>query len=750
MLKIDKVQRIENVTVYGDDKSDTMHYLVADTPSYRRNEDGTLAFTFLSYRTPRIHDDGKLGGGFLVFDSELTVPKEKEDIIRARLQEQLDARFPNANPKPQVEFGSITWMKGSASINLENGFTGFVEKVHNPGHPSYYGKLLTPFTVELTPEGSTLLEQALTGKGGFVQVMYDLWALVKLPAIHAEVWFSSQNFSSFVQDWEKQVHKEGAFGNFCDWLFGGDDTDTTTITQTISEYASKGQWGGVELHFDAALPDPKLDQEMQDKVRTWAFDTLRQAMKDMLADPTQPVSEEQRKIPPDVTTFKQNISQFHWSSFRMSFNEEHAVMMNLAPQGMLEPITNMKDKDGNPIKWEDYSRKIDLNDPFFQNIDVAVRANADFKQLPIDSIVVTLEYQQGNIHEVKTVSLTSPDQIEHFRTFIADGKREYTYRYQVNYKGESQNYDSGPRQSKDTVLTINVGDTGVLMVDGVPGDINFSQVTQAAVMLRYDGNGSGPVERQFMLDKSHPSFSVREVVFHPVTDPYRYTVKYIMSDGREFSGGEQQSRSPQLVINDVFNAMKTVGVRAAGNLDTEINTIFVDLRYVDEANRYDKTASVALSKAQPFFDWSFPVISATGGKVFYSANIQYKDGRVEAVNEREATSNTLMVGPIVEDVVQIKVLANLIDFTKVSLVQVSLHYSDPANQIDERIDMIFEPTNKAPQTWTLPLKDKTKTKYSYEANFFMADGSTLTSEAKDTDQLSIVLRVPSAQVVGGR
>src|SRR5262249_48968418 len=158
-------------------------------------------------------------------------------------------------------------------------------------------------------------------------------------------------------------------------------------------------------------------------------------------------------------------------------------------------------------------------------------------------------------------------------------------------------------------LTINVGDTGILTVDAMPGDLNWSQVTQALVTLSYEAGGDiGTLERQFILDKANPTHAIREGVFAPVKEPYSYSVKYIMSDGREFQGGTNKSRSPQLVINDVFSAMRTVGVRAAGNLDTEIGMIFVDLRYVDDKNDYVKTTSIALSKAQPFFDWSFPVI----------------------------------------------------------------------------------------------------------------------------------------------
>ena len=116
-----------------------------------------------------------------------------------------------------------------------------------------------------------------------------------------------------------------------------------------------------------------------------------------------------------------------------------------------------------------------------------------------------------------------------------------------------------------------------------------------------------------------------------------------------------------------------------GDLDGDIDTIFGDFKYVDETNVYTKTTSIALSKANPFFDWSFPAIDPASGKVFYSGNIRFKNGQVEPIPDSDTSKDTILIGKKVEDTLEVEVLADLLDFSQVRLAKVSLKYEDPAN-----------------------------------------------------------------------
>ncbi|BAU15063.1 hypothetical protein LEP3755_56200 [Leptolyngbya sp. NIES-3755] len=741
MLQIEKVQVIEGITVYGDEDP-TLFYLVPDLPRFRLNDDGRPSFSFYKYRLPIDRADQTKGGGFLVCDVEFSVPEDKKQLIVKKLQEQVDQLFPSSNPKPQVKIGSITYTKGTAKLNVESISDKFVETVFNPGKPSLYGRNITPFTVELTDLGATFFEQALQNKGGFVQVAYDLYCVVKLPAITARIWFDSSKFQSFVEDFTKREQSQGAFGTIWRWLFGGSNRNRTIINKTVTEYASQYQWGGVEIDFK----DFKTSDDVKQKIRDWAMNSLAEAIKNSNEDKLQPFTEEQKKIPDNATDFHLRLSQYKFNSFNTSYKESQAVEWNMAPQGMLQPITTLLDKDGKPLKWEDYATTVDLDDPFFKTLQVTTRVNADFKDLPLDSVEVHLDYQEGTVHQIDEFSFNNPDKIEKFKSFIENGKWLYKYWYQVNYKNQSRAYKSQEATTDEKFLTINVGETGILAIDILPGDLNWNQVTQAQVKLAYDASegGVGQIEREYLLDKSNPKADLREVVFAPVKTPYRYTVKYFMADGKEYQVTEKTSRSPQLYINDPFNATKTVSLRAAGDLDKDIQTIFVDVKYIDAKNEYIKSTTVALSKSQPFFDWTFPAIDESGGTIVYKGTIQLKNGQVEEIPETETTDSTIMVGRKVEDMLNVKVVPVGIDFNKVMLVVVSLSYEDLKNDIIARTDLTFDASAKTPQTWSVPLKDKHLNKYSWNAVFYMADGSErkLNATPQLSDSLTLALRMP--------
>jgi hypothetical protein len=742
MLKIDDVQTIEGVQVYGDEDPNKF-YLVPDVPRFRMNDNGRPSFSFYKYRMPIERADQTKGGGFLICDVEFSVPEAKKQLIVKKLQEQVNQRYAGSNVKPpEVEIGSITYTKGTAKLNIESISDKFVETVFNPGKPSLYGRNITPFTVELTDLGATFFEQALQNKGGFVQVVYDMYCAVKLPPIEAHIWFNSSKFASFVEDFTKREESQGAFSSIWKWFFGGSNRNRTIINKTVSEYASQYQWGGVDIDFR----DFKATEDVKQKIRDWAMNTLAEAIKASNEDKLQPFTEEQKKVPDNVTDFHLRLSQYKFSNVDQRYKESQAVEWNMAPQGMLEPITTLLDKDGQPLKWSDYATTVDLDDPFFKTLEVPIRVNADFKDLPLDSVEVHLDYKEGSVHQIQEFSFNSPDKLEKFKSFIENAKWDYKYWYQVNYKNESRAYKSQEIPTDEKFLTINVGETGILAIDVLPGDINWSQVSQVQVKINYDASegGVGQIERAYLLDKANPKATLREVVFAPVKQPYKYIIKYFMADGKEYQVTEASSRSPQLYLNDPFNATKTVSLRAAGDLDKDIQTIFVDVKYVDELNHYTKNTTAALSKSQPFFDWVFPTIDEKIGKVTYKGTVQLKNGQLEEIPEATTEDLTIMVGRKIEDSLDVKVVPVGIDFNKVALVIVSLSYEDNVHDIVERYDMTFDGTAKTPQTWSVALKDKHLNKYTWNAVFYMNDGTERKANATPqlTDSLTLPLRMP--------
>lgn len=717
MLKLVPPQTIQGVTVYEDDVTAGVFYALPEQPRFRIDDNGIPVFKFIKYRLPIDRADGKKGGGFCFFDCEFTLPPEKEQAITAQLQTQLDQQRSSAGlPPVPVRLGQPSYTEGTVNLLLSE-FAGgpLIEKVVGAGAPSLFGKNVSTFAIEFSPEGATVFEEAMKGHGGVVNVVYDLKFPVRLPPLTATAWFHAEQFYSFFQtiDIDENVWSEDSY------------------RETIREqfYDSESMGVRVTPSFSVGEETDKIVAQLAESMRR----ELEKAVERKMLEAITGVSEEGRKLPDgDFEHVTRDLQTHKISSYVNNYTQDGVLEFGPKPQGALPAISSLPNVD-----LDQHFIEIDADDPFFRTLSVGIQVNADFKALPIHSVEVHLDYDT----RVGEFVFTDPDKPARFESFLENGT-EYKYWYQVNYKGESQSFKSEEVSTDETQLVVNVDDLGIFDLDVVAGDLNFDQVKSAQVALKYEG-GDEPIETQFTLNREHTEHSLQKVTFERRRQAYEYMVTYFMADGREFRTGWKRETSSPLNVNDPFSSMKTIGLRAAGDLQTKIETIFVDVEYVDEQNKYELTKSVALSATNPFQDWIFPVISAAG-KVTYSGQIRMRDGTVEAIPKTETTESTILVGQVMEGKLQVQVLADLIDWTRVKLVTVSLKYEDPDNDVDEATDLRFRQGETAPLSWEVGLEDKDHTEYHWKAVFFFADGSQHDTGWQATSERTLVLQPPGA------
>jgi hypothetical protein len=335
--------------------------------------------------------------------------------------------------------------------------------------------------------------------------------------------------------------------------------------------------------------------------------------------------------------------------------------------------------------------------------------------------------------------------VAHFATFVENENWKYTYSYQINYKGESKIYQSPEIETNEGNLTIGVDDVGILSVDVSAGDLNWNEVESALVTMQYEDTGAGVerLEEQFTLTKDKASHLFQNVIFQPMRQNYTYRVKYFMKDGKELESDARAGRASNLFINDPFAGRKTVGIRGVGDFTNRINTVFLDLTYTDAKNDYTQTRSLALSKDTPFADWSFPVISPTLGKVTYSGTVAYKDGTTEPIPLTEAPADTILVPKPIQDFLEVTIVSALLDWTKLKLVRVALRYEDTANNINEHKDVILSPAAKEAPPWKVELQDKTRSQYTCEVTYFLADNTQKKVPAITTGDTTVILELPA-------
>lgn len=719
------VPGVPDVVAFADDPNAFVYYVLPKAPTYRLDANGLPSLRFLKYRTAIDRGGDRKGGGFLVCDVAFALTSQQLDKCRSALQTLSDDAFPRLNPKPKIEIRNVGFTHAACSVQLLDGNgpnAVLVEKIQNPAAPALYGDMVTPITVELSPEGATLLEQALQDKGGVVQIAYDLFAPVKLPPMTVTVWFHASKFMEFQQ----QVD--------IDWSMYGDDS----YRETIHERFVQSDAGGVLVD-----PGGVTDSKAVDAVRDWGFQQLDDAVKRMILGDIAPVSEDARKVPDGIEHVWRDMSVSKVADFRRVYTQGTVIEVNIGPRGTLPNITSTNGPDGKPLKWADFARVVDLDDPFFKRVSVNYRANVDFTAMPVKSVDVTLRYGTA---QPKGTSFVTPDDVGKQEWALDGDNWKYKYQYVVNYKNETRRFDSGEVETDAPVLTINVGDAGILHADVQVGDMNFDQVAQALVTIRYEdpANAVARQEWSFTLDADNREHSITKPIFAARTQPFVYRVKYTLKDGREFTGAETQTMASQIFVGDPFQANRTVSVRSTGNLETDIATIFVDLTYRDDVNSYTQSTSVALSKAQKFFDWTFPVVSELGGTVTYSETIQFADGSQRKNADQVATKNTILVGSAPDDeFLTVDVLPDLLDFGTLKLVKVTVHYQDPANQVDAVKDFVFKAGAQG-QQFKVRLTDKTKRSYQYAVDYFRADGTKTSVGPTAASDTTLIVEAPAA------
>ena len=733
-LQIDKIQTIEGITVYGDSHQYWTFYPISNQARYRRMPDKSLAFKFIKYRSPVDRGPDKpAGGGYLLFDTEFVIADAKLAAVREVLQGQVqaEANRRNASPVPEVKIGTITYTRGTVDLLFMGADGQFVKKFKSAGKPSMYGNNIASFQLELDAEGASLYESALQGSGGAVSVIYDLHHYARLPNIKVHAGFRASKFYSFYQTIDT------------DWNMWSEDEYRETVREQMISSES--------MYLTIDDGGATVDEETMQTIRDWAMSTLEEAVERNMIEAIAPVPDDQRDRPDGIEDVTRDITNRQISSFSLYFSEAKTVEWNIVPQGMLQNITSLKDGDGNLIKWEDYAQEIDLDDEFFRQLRVNTFVNADFDNLPIHSVEVKLLYNgrpMPNLIEGQPEGeavLKAPGDMGKFATFVDSNNWDYTYSYQINYTGESRIFQSEEITTNEGILTIGVGDVGILSVDVSAGDLNWNDIERVAVSFEYEDTGAGVqlIKDQFILTKDDDSHQIQEVIFAPMRKNYEYRVKYFMKNGSELEGDTLKDRSPRLFINDVFGARKDVGVRGIGDFTNKISKIFVDLRYTDPANDYEQTHSQTLSASLDYFDWSIPVISATSGKVEYSANIVYTDGTNENIGWTEPETNTILLPPPSEDILEVTVVPDLLDWTAVRLARVDLSYSDPANNVSERKTFMFSSNRTTEGVWKIDLRDRDRNTYRYKATYFLADGTNVADGPHDTQTSTLILEVPA-------
>jgi hypothetical protein len=705
MLLVEGQTEFPQATVYWDDQNDVRFYVLPKVPIIRR-DNGKAVMKYVKYRTLKPMPNGDVGAALVFMDVELALTPEAENDLRRKLVEMVKTRRGENDPRPlepsNIQLAKPPVTKASVTVEVLAGSGNLVQKVNHAGKPSMYGNNVVAMSAELNQLGAPIFEAVMKSEGaGGVRVVYDMEFSARLPPVTAVGTWHASKFYSFFQEVDYEER------------FWSEDDMSEKITEMFINSESR------QVTVDpGSLPntDPEV-AKLLETVRNSVERQLDEAVKRNLLDAIPPESRDISKIrEEDFENIKREVTVNKQSDVTIRYRENQVASIEVHPQA------NMPSLVSQGFNWDDYAIEADTDDPFFRQLNLTIQVNADFENLPIFSVDVSIDYPPFTAkHGIQTFTFRKSDDIHKFNAFIEEGSTKFKYRYVVNYKGESRVYDSGEKEHEGNDLKVNVDELGLWLVDVEVGDMNFDQVGRAVVTLQHPEVEPGiPPVCRFQIDKDNRSAQVKELLLRPVM-PYSAAIKFFMKDGREFERKLPDQKGQRFYVDDPFSATKTVQLRTRGDFERRIDTIFVDLKYSDAVNNYNQTSSMALSKDKRFADWSFPVIDERVGQVTYRAIMTFKDGSSSDSGEKPLAGTTLLLG---EDTatLTVKIIPDLIDWDEVKLANVELHYTDPANNIDERESFTFR--KGAPEAkWELALRDRTRKTYRWTMKFFMIDGS---------------------------
>jgi hypothetical protein len=725
-VDLGRQQQIQGLSVFGDDNQPNKFYVMPDQPRFRIDDQTKKpVFKFIKYKMPVDRPDGKKGGGFVIFDSQFVVPPDKLAKIQSALDSQVQsATQASGGPPMTAEIDHIPFTEATASLTLLDTSGVFVSKVDSPGKPSVFGSMVCPFTAELTPEGATILEAAMSGSGGVAQVSYDLHFPATFPPITGTIWFDASKFYSFYQS----VDKSGG-----SWDSGN---DTERDTQT-SEFISSNS-GNVTFDFsNLGNLDPDTAKKVHDAIENWGWGQIDAATKAItLPD-----------ITPGTNTgdhgmdhYSSDQSTYEEASFYRTISEQEGISFETNQGGTLPNIVDMG------FKWSDFCVEVDLNDPFFATISASVAVNADFAKYGINSVDVHMEYTKTTPPTDKDFHFAKPDDLYKFDSDTANGDMTYAYSFQVNYTDQNQAYQAPLVTTDHTAITINANDLGILYTQLTIGNVDFVKTPKVQVAVTYpDPDGAGqPISQQFMFDANTKApQSMLAVLLKPVDKPFTYVVTYILDDGTQMVMNAVQSQSSQIFINSPF-VLHTFSFLAEGDFSNVIDNIFLKMAYTDDANKIQQSTDYTFTGTQRQKDWAIPIVSGSKGTISYSGVVSYKNHTTDNLPPASTTSDLITFGPPNQVSVSVLPDATLIDFSKVKLITVNLEYQDTANQIDVKQEFKLM-QGATVQPWTFYARDPSKTSYSWTADFYMATTpptvvKTPPATSSDSD---LILMMPS-------
>jgi len=763
MLTAPAVTTIDGVTVWGDDTDFFKFYLTSAHPRLRLDAAGDPVFLLVQYAisdqdraaNPSLPD----GAGYMNFDVAFQITPEEEAAARVEMQAQVDAEWDRrragteeerassgvlgTTEPPRVEFGAPTYTGGTVDMFAPQSEL-LVDSMVASGTPDLMSGNIAVFNMDLTEAGSEFMRQTLTGEGGSdlapIQIVsgYTFWA--RIPPVAISVVCDSKRIYE-----QTRQYMDGA----------GIDNCTTYQFQTTDMNAAMAEaTGAIEVKIDpgsAAVPEEVLQE-----LRQYALDMMQQMIESRLFtdDPSEGYFAEFPDGPPDEALERerryQHSSHNSKKYFRRNFDQmtmnfsldlqQHAVVeWKINPQTTLEVFFH----DKSPEEMKKFVRKIRLDSPFFENLDLTVAVFGDFADSGLEAVEVALAYaavdfdgQRRRHDHTLTFTDGSP---QAWSPSLIGTSREVEYRVRTKLVGRDWGPFSEPKRTSSNRINVSVASPGLVQRTVAAGALDFAtlDLQSVEVMLSYEDPDLG-VPRQegrvLLTEKLQSGgFSVR--IGAEPRQPVRYRRRFNFKSGEVIEDREPlESRSEALFINHPFDEVMEVRLLPVGPGWREVVQATVELFYEDDANDLHHSDVVSLKTPEDLRVWTVRLRHPNRTQFRYRVTVSYRDGAFdEGTLVDHAGGGVLPIQVREPRTSEVVLVPNRLDFGQAPLTKVVLTHAASGTT------STFTFTEAVRAAWTVPVRPNEALSYTAQVTHFPEDGDPVTLEpTTETDAAFIV------------
>ncbi|MEM7052536.1 MAG: hypothetical protein AAF604_22930 [Acidobacteriota bacterium] len=727
----------QSYTIYRDDANSTepigrnekrrwQFYLLAPEPRLALDAQMKPIFSMVVYR----NDEDRLtaedtandvGGGILTFTVDLGVPAQTFQQIRSRVKSLVQGEALGTDGEIEVILSYVPFLDGTVSVAVagEQGTAEageereFVESVVGAGKVAGVGGNRKAVMVKLTQAGAALMSQLDELRTLPINVQYDLEFEHRLMGVTMRVWCDLESSYELVQTLHHE--KTDEWGGYLSMSRSRGRIDKVT---SVTEELSRSKDAGVEV-----IPgSSEVDEESILALEKFGLDMLARELDNAL-EASPPPEELDRQW---LESFKQEYS----SNFNFRVDRKMVLVQGYTPSANLANVFQRGDLD-------ELVAFVDLRTDFFTFLKVPIRVNADFTNLPLHSVTVSVHYKRrrvggGGLEEIsESFNFQDGAELQTFLTF-ANRLRDVTYDWSatVHYEDSSRNFTFEKHNVRDDFLVVDVGQLGMLEVDLGLGLVDLEKFPQAKLSCRYHSEALGEtLEQSFVFDAENESAAWTEVIHEEWNNEWEYKVDWRTLEGEILEGDWIPSTSSRLRIDAPIPDQLEVAVVCSGEFGQSVDSIAqvaVSLRYQDEQNDYTEDGRLLFTADQQQLTWTVPLRDREVRDYQYRYSIIYRDGVVKSFPETsdewlDGQPGFITVGE--KYTLEVDLYPMLLTFPdEAKVVQVDLTYEDQPNEISETDSFVFSGDQKDPEIWRVRGAEGGPKEYTYTVTYISAQG----------------------------